>query len=307
MSSRTDRAVGCLLGLACGDALGRPVEFRSATEIARQYGRVTEMRGHGTHDRPAGTVTDDTDLALCLARSLAANGGFDAADVARRFVAWYDADPFDVGETTARAVERLRDGAAPDAAGRAAWEASPEGANAGNGSLMRCVPHALAVRDRDRLAEVAAASSAITHADPRCVEGCVALTAVIRGLLGGASPAAALDDALALAADRDAPAEVREALAVATDAEATLETSGYVVHTLETALQDGLTASDAEAAVVTAVSRGGDADTLGAVTGAVAGARFGADAVPDRWLDHVDEAPELRRLARELDAPAPDR
>jgi len=63
-------AEGCLLGLACGDALGRPVEFKSTEEIASQHGEVTEMLGHGTHGQPPGTITDDTEMALCIAESL---------------------------------------------------------------------------------------------------------------------------------------------------------------------------------------------------------------------------------------------
>jgi ADP-ribosyl-[dinitrogen reductase] hydrolase len=299
--SGTDRAVGTLLGLACGDALGRPVEFQSSTAITEQYGRVTEMYGNGTHSQPAGTVTDDTQMALRLARSLAERDGFDGADVASRYVDWYESGPFDIGLMTADAVRRLRDGAAHDEAGRAVWEQRAEGSNAGNGSLMRTAPVALPFRDDDRRAEVAAAESAITHADPRCVESCVALGTVLDRLLAGTEPQTAVDDALAQAADRDAPRAVRTALANATDERAAdLETSGYVVHTLETALHDGLTAPDPEEALVTTVSRGGDTDTLGAVAGAVAGARFGADALPTRWLEPVTVVDELRTLAREL-------
>lgn len=99
--SREGRAVGCLLRLACGDALGRPVEFQSSTAIAEQYGRVDQMYGNGTHGQPAGTVTDDTDLATALARSLVETGGFDQADAADRYVAWYESEPLDVGAATA--------------------------------------------------------------------------------------------------------------------------------------------------------------------------------------------------------------
>ncbi|WP_435125525.1 ADP-ribosylglycohydrolase family protein [Halobaculum sp. D14] len=296
------RAAGCLLGLACGDALGRPVEFRTQSSVAAEHGRVTEMLGDGTHGQPAGTVTDDTELALCIARSLAENGGFDGADVARRFVDWLDGDPFDVGGMTADALGRIRDGADWRDAGDAVWADRPEGQNAGNGSLMRCAPYAVAFRsDRRRLAEAAAASSAITHADPRCVESCVALTAVVADLLSGAAPAAALGTALSLAADRDAPTEIRDALAAADDpAAVSLDNSGYVVHTLETALHDGLTADSAEDAIARAASRGGDADTVAAVAGAVAGARFGADALPPRWLNELGVEAELRSLAARL-------
>jgi ADP-ribosyl-[dinitrogen reductase] hydrolase len=291
----TDRAVGCLLGVACGDALGRPVEGLPSRAIRARFGRLTEMRGDGVHGLPAGSVTDDAALTLRVARSCADCGGYDATDLAARFVDWYAGDPVGVGSLTAEVLERVRAVDAADAAVAAREAAAgvhaarPEGRNAGNGSLMRCAPHGLAVADPDRLAEVAADASALTHADPRCTEACVALTGVVAAFLAGADPAAALDRALRTAADRDAPDEVRTVLSVATDREmATLSTTGYVVHTLETGLHDALTAGSLEEAVVTAVNRGGDADTVGAVAGAVAGARFGAAGVPGRWLDALD-------------------
>ena len=299
--SREQRAVGCLLGLACGDALGRPVEFQSSTAIADQYGRVDQMYGNGTHGQPAGTVTDDTDLAVALARSLAETGGFDAADAADRYVAWYESDPFDVGLMTSEAIRERRDGTEPTEAGQVVWERRSEGGNAGNGSLMRCAPLAVAIGDDTARAEAAAADSRITHADPRCVESCVAFLTALDRLLEGADTERAVDAALSTAADRDAPRAVRTALANATDEHAAqLETSGYVVHTLETALYDAVAAPDAEEAIVSAVSRGGDTDTLGAVCGAAAGARFGAEAIPDRWLDVLGVESELRELTTAL-------
>lgn len=300
------RAAGALVGLACGDALGRPVEFRSSDAVARDHGRVTEMLARGTHHQPAGTVTDDTDLTLATARSLVDREGFDPDDVARRFADWLAGDPFDVGLLTAEVIRGYDEAATPADAARTAWEARPEGQNAGNGSLMRCAPPALGYDDRDRLAERTAALSALTHADPRCVESCVALTRILRELLDGAGVDDALGAALSLARGRAAPTGVREALAVATEREARRENGGFVLATLETALADALTAESFEEAVVTSVSRGGDADTVGAVCGAVAGARFGVEAVPARWTDRVDEVAECRSLARDLVALDPD-
>lgn len=82
-----DRARGVLLGLACGDALGRPVEFRSASAISAEHGRLDEMVWHGSWNQPAETITDDTEQALCIARSLVEHQAFDPADIAERFVA----------------------------------------------------------------------------------------------------------------------------------------------------------------------------------------------------------------------------
>ncbi|AUV82952.1 ADP-ribosylglycohydrolase [Salinigranum rubrum] len=295
----TDRTAGVLLGLACGDALGRPVEFETPARILAQYGEVREMLANGTWGKPAGTVTDDTDMAVCLARSLVSCGGFDPDDVAERFVAWYDAEPFDVGNMTARALSRIRDGDSWETAGQRVWEESPEGSNAGNGSVMRAPPLAVAFADDEsQLADASETSSRITHADPRCTAGCAVLNLTLAGLL--------LDreDPLAGALDRvGPPSALDDALrpVVAGDLDpSTLRSTGYVVDTLQTALWHGLHADSPEAALVEVVNMGGDADTVGAVAGAVVGARFGADALPERWLAELDDREELRDMATRL-------
>jgi ADP-ribosyl-[dinitrogen reductase] hydrolase len=294
-----DRTAGVLLGLACGDALGRPVEFETPARILAQYGEVTEMLANGTWGKPAGTVTDDTDMALCLARSLVDCGGFDPDDVAERFVAWYDAGPFDVGNMTARALSRIRDGESWETAGQRVWEESPEGSNAGNGSVMRAPPLAVALADDpSQLVEASETSSRITHADPRCTAGCAVLNLTLAGLLVGRA------DPLSAALDRlDPTAALDDALrpVVAGDLDpSTLRSTGYVVDTLQTALWHGLHADSPETALVDVVNMGGDADTVGAVTGAIVGARFGASALPERWLAELDGQSELRELATRL-------
>lgn len=296
----TRRAQGVLLGLACGDALGRPVEFQSAASIAQHHGRVTEMLANGTYGKPAGTVTDDTDLALCIARSLVEQEAFDGEDIADRFRAWYESGPFDIGLMTANALQEYGSGTSWRDAGREVWQHRPEGKNAGNGSVMRCAPHAIAFADDpDGLVRASLLSSAITHYDPRCQYGCAILNTTIAGYFRGT------DDPLGTALERvetDAPDELVEALRVVPDRvdDAYLETTGYVVHTLQTALHDALTADNAEEAIVTAVNRGGDTDTVGAVTGAIAGARFGKDSLPDRWLESIEYREDLALLARAL-------
>lgn len=295
-----DHARGTLLGLACGDALGRPVEFQSPSEISAEYGRLDEMIGHGTWNQPAGTITDDTEQALCIARSLVEQQGFDPADVAERFVAWFDSGPFDIGGMTRRSLSRLKHGDEWNEAGQHVWEQSREGQNAGNGSVMRCAPLAIPyATDWDRLVEVSRQSSQITHADPRCTYGCAVLNLTVAGLLDDADTPLqdALDDV-----GSDAPAELVTALQPLARGKSpgALETSGYVVHSVQTALYDGLFADSAEEALVTAVNRGGDTDTIGAIAGAVAGARFGASQLPDRWLDAIDEVDELESLATQL-------
>ena len=296
----TNAAEGVLLGLACGDAFGRPLEFKPAAQIEDQYGTATEMLSYGTHGQSAGTVTDDTELALCIARSLVDNQAFDGRDVADRFVDWLKDDPFDVGLMTADAIQEYDRGTDWRSAGREVWQLRAEGSNAGNGSVMRCAPYAIAFADDvETLVDVSKRSSAITHYDPRCQFGCAILNTTIAGYLRGAD--APLDTAIERVEDK-APTELVEALRLVPDLvdESDLETSGYVLHTLQTALHDALTASDAEEAIVTAVNRGGDTDTIGAVTGAVAGARFGVESLPNKWLETLEYRNELEVLARSL-------
>lgn len=189
-----ERARGALLGLAVGDALGTTYEFdaleqRSYPELATAP--ATDVVGGGPFDLVAGQITDDTQLAVCLARSLVEQGRLDVADVARRYVAWTD-EAFDIGNQTRDALLRISTGTAPDAAGLATWRQSGRRA-AGNGSLMRTAPIAVALGmprqyhprpgsaadpfppevHRDAaVIDAAVADSMITHADPRCALAC---------------------------------------------------------------------------------------------------------------------------------------
>ena len=299
---RLDRARGTLLGLACGDALGRPVEGWPRSRIAAEYDRLTEMHGDGAHGLSPGAITDDTELALCLARSLAASDGFDADDAAARFTRWFEGDPTGIGGMTRRVLSRLATEVDWQTAAEEVWRRSPEGQNAGNGSVMRCAP--LAVRfadDLDRLVAASKTSSRLTHWDPRCTHGCAALNLVVAGFLR--AEADPVDWALARLED-DVPGEVRVALeeAAATDDPTMLPVTGYVVDTLEAGVGHARLAEDAETAVVSAVNNGGDTDTVGAVAGAVAGARFGASGLPERWLDVLENRDELAALAEALTA-----
>lgn len=299
------RGAGVLVGLACGDALGRPVEFKSPASIRSKHGRLTEMLANGTHRQPAGTITDDTELALCIARSLVEHDRFVPSAVADRFVGWYNSDPFDIGRLTASTLRRLDAGGSWRTVGIEDWKHLPEGQNAGNGSVMRCVPYGVAFDDDEEALVISSRiSSALTHADPRCQWSCVVLTATIAGLLRDADrPLANAIDVAAKAPESvlDAARSVEAVLSGDADPDALeLENSGYVVTTLQAGLCCGLRAETATDAIVDAVMLGGDTDTIGAVAGAIAGARFGIDALPERWLQAIDETAELERLGREL-------
>lgn len=295
-----ERATGVFLGLACGDALGRPVEGWPAGRIEREYGTLTEFVGNGTHDQPAGTVTDDTQLAVVLSRSLLECDGFDREDFVSRLLEWYESRPFGIGGTTTEALRQIADGIEPLEAAERARAAKPPGRKATNGSVMRCAPIAIAYReDCEALERASRESSRVTHADPRCVHGCAVLNRTIaNALLERGDPLERAHSAL----PTDAPEELREGLAPIPDAVEPddLEPANDAVETLRTALYHALTADSAEKAIVGAVNEGGDTDTIGAIAGAVAGARFGAGDLPERWLSTLEGRQEIERLAQDL-------
>jgi len=202
MDTMNERAKGTLLGLAVGDALGTTYEFETLEQPAYPAlatGPATDVVGGGPFGLAAGQVTDDTQLAVCLARSLAAHGRLEVADVARRYVAWTE-EAFDIGNQTRDALLRIERGAPPATAGLATWQQSGRRA-AGNGSLMRTAPIAVAlasprrwspagatamadpfppsVRRDAAVIDAAMADSAITHADPRCLLACAAFDLAI--------------------------------------------------------------------------------------------------------------------------------
>jgi len=181
--TRRERILGAVLGHAVGDALGVPVEFKSRDTLKAHP--VRGMLEYGTHNQPAGTWSDDTSLMLCLLEHLRPDLDLDA--LARSFVRWADEGHmtpygvvFDIGGTTARAIERLRRGVPPDQAGR-----DGERDN-GNGSLMRILPIAFLEQLDDREAvEMAHKISCLTHRHPRSQLACGLFVLMCRRLLEG--------------------------------------------------------------------------------------------------------------------------
>lgn len=289
-----DRYRGCLLGLAVGDALGATLEFMDRDAIARKYGRLREMIGGGWLDLQPGEITDDTEMALCIARSIAECGRVDPADIGSRFLAWLRTGPRDVGNTVRASLMNLERGMAWDEAGLHTYQAQPN-RTAGNGSLMCTAPIALACRrDPSALAQASLDVSRITHADPRATWACVALNQALVALMHGR------EDVLAVASQVEQD-DGRRAVLEVPDLGATPPPSGgFVIHTLQAALWCLLRQTDFEETVVDAVNLGGDADTTGAVAGALAGARYGARAIPERWLAPLTIREELIALADAL-------
>lgn len=288
-----DRARGAFLGLAVGDALGATLEF----EPRDTHPLHTEMLGGGPFDLKPGQWTDDTSMALALAESLIAHPDFDPTDLMRRFVAWAEDGTysctgtcFDIGLTTRQALSRFMRTGDPFAGSTA-----PD--TAGNGSLMRVAPVALrALDDEARAVRIARDQSRTTHAAAEAVEACDLFVRILREAIQGAGK-----DALR-SRPWDGTARVRD-IAAGTwrgKARSQIKSSGYVIDTLEAALWCTDQAASFEEALVLAVNLAGDADTVGAVTGQIAGAVFGASAIPQRWLGPLAWREQLETLATQL-------
>jgi ADP-ribosyl-[dinitrogen reductase] hydrolase len=295
--SLESRYVGCLIGLACGDALGGAVEFRTRQSIASAFPHgVRDILGGGPHGLAIGEVTDDTAMALAIARACTP-AGIDIERVAANFLAWYRSDPKDIGIATRAALQYLAQGLPWHEAGERLNRESANGI-AGNGSVMRCAPIAMRFRsDRQRLIQYSVDITRITHADLKATWGAVALNQGIAHLLDGEP----LDDVIDAAALGIGNQAVIGALAAARTLDYDdVPSDGYVLDTLTAAFWCALHRETAEEALVTAVAMGLDTDTTGAVCGAIVGAAYGIEAIPERWTSVIHHREEMESLARQI-------
>jgi len=298
--------VGCVLGLALGDALGAPFEFRRSTGIPDPL-PAFELPWRGF---PAGTTTDDTAMARNLVRSLAARGGLDPQDLASRHVAWFRSGPPDVGAQTRRVLARAAAGERAEEAARAEWEARGPEVSAGNGSVMYCAPMGAAYANRPRALEKAAPKlSAVTHHDARCATAVVAVTLAAAAVARGDPPGPAVGRALAAVLDRDGGEELeflaeeagRARRVDGPDQGFCLFAAGLGLQSLaRTGTWRRLGPAEVEAELRRVVALGGDTDTNAAVAGALLGAAGGLAALPQPWLDRLHERAEIDAEAREL-------
>ena len=275
-----DRAMAAFLGFAIGDALGATVEFMTKGEIAAQYGVHRELTGGGWLRLKPGQVTDDTQMALALGRSIIRCGEFDARDVCEEFAAWLKTGPADVGNTCRRGIRRyIVDGTVEGA--------FSEG-DAGNGAAMRVLPLALATLGQHQKAEPwSLAQARITHHHPLSEDACFALVGMVHGLLLGLGK----QEVRRISGDL---AEKHKAFRFEPYPG---RSSAFIVDTMQTVLHFYLRTQSFAECLIQTVNQGGDADTTGALAGMLAGATYGLAALPAGWLAQLDRdvAFEIRR------------
>lgn len=296
-------AAGCLVGVAVGDALGGPLEGLTSNQINRRYGRLTEMVGGGGKALTPGDTSDDTAQTLLLAESIVACGGLDPDDVTGRLVTWFRSSAFGIGRHTKNVLARLAEGEAWETAALQVQGANPE--SAGNGSLMRCAPIALLRHnDTEALVDDSRLSSRLTHPHEDCQWSCAFVNLVIAHLLiNNDLPVSAVAAALSYCSSReDFPASVLESAGRATSSDKgdQLRPSGYVLDSLECSLWALVFHQTFEETMVAAVNLGGDSDTIGAITGSMAGAAYGLNSIPARWLACLPDWNILSDLASQL-------
>lgn len=300
-----------LLGVAVGDAVGVPVEFKSRETIRRNP--VTDMIGYGTYNLPPGTWSDDSSLTFCLAEAL--TQGFDLKAIGQNFVKWVNenywtprGNVFDIGIATRQAINRLAKGEQPDLAG-----GFDESSN-GNGSLMRILPLLFYIIDKpiNERYEITKKVSSITHGHIRSVISCFYYLEFARQIYLGIDKFEAYkylqteisNHLLCLAIhpteialfDRLLKNEIHRF------SEDKIQSTGYVLHTLEASIWCLLTTDNYKDAVLKAVNLGDDTDTTGAVTGGLAGLLYGFDNIPENWMTQIARFEDIENLAERLKA-----
>jgi ADP-ribosylglycohydrolase len=299
-----DRFLGCLTGLAVGDALGTTLEFTRPGG----FEPINDMVGGGPFNLEPGQWTDDTSMALCLADSLLARDGFDPTDQMHRYVRWWrqgyrssrPGDCFDIGNTVRRALVQFERTGEP-------FAGSTDAQSAGNGSLMRLAPVVMFyATDVEEAVARATDSSRTTHGAAEAVDACRYLAVLLVAALEGRSKSEMLFDGMDLLRKAsDAPPLTPAVRAIAEGAFARkapqeIRASGYVVHTLEAAVWAFHASSNFKEGALLAVNLGEDADTTGAVYGQLAGAHYGLQAIPPEWRDRLYDAESIIDVATRL-------
>ncbi|MBI5814664.1 MAG: ADP-ribosyl-[dinitrogen reductase] hydrolase [Nitrospinae bacterium] len=279
-----ERALASYLGLAIGDALGATTEFMTPQEIRSAYGVHNELRGGGwLHIKP-GRVTDDTQMAMALGDSIIEKGKVEPKAAADAFIGWMRSKPPDIGGTVRRGLQRY--------IVNGTTEAEPSEQAAGNGAAMRNLPVALAALNDDELfRDWSMAQAHVTHNNRLSDGGTVLLCDMARQAVvnGQTAPLHSI---------------ARMWIALYPEFEykkfKTSDSDGYIVHTARVVLNFFFNTLDFESCLTGVVNIGGDADTNAALAGQIAGAFYGLDSIPSRWLKKLD--PAVRdRIEKQVD------
>jgi ADP-ribosylglycohydrolase len=298
--SARERVLGCVLGLALGDAAGAPFEYRRAHDIP-EPAPLFEWPWLGL---PPGSTTDDTAMARNLVRSLGERGRLDLDDLVERHLAWFRSNPPDVGTITRLVLTRVELGEGAQDASRAVWEERGPEVSAGNGSVMYCAPLGAAYANRPvQLYDLAPLLSSLTHHDERCRTACLAVTLLTAALARGEEAERSLHEVLTSLLERERDgAEELEFLVEAAGTKRPVDgpDQGFCLFTAGLALRTAVEAVGFEDGIRSVIAFGGDTGTNAAVAGALLGARHGVRALPPEWMDRVRDGVKIESEAEYL-------
>ncbi|MDI6644233.1 MAG: ADP-ribosylglycohydrolase family protein [Methanobacteriaceae archaeon] len=303
MININDRIHGCLLGLAIGDAMGAPVEFKPPGT----FEPVTGYRSSPVHKLNPGEWTDDTSLALCLLDSLIQCKGFDPKDQMQRYLRWYRegylsirGECFDIGNTTREALQCFERTGNP-------YCGPDHEYSAGNGSLMRIASIPLYFRySFDETVKYAALSSRTTHQHPLAVESCQVMACLIHGALNG------VEKKYLLSPEYLSKMEFHKEIQEVLDGSYKrmnppyIRGMGYVVKSLEASLWAFYNSNNFKEGCLLAVNLGEDSDTTGAIYGGLAGAYYGRNNIPNDWIDGLAEEELIETFISDLICSIPE-
>lgn len=266
------RIKGGIYGVAVGDALGGTTEFMTEQEIKEKHGYLTEIIGGGVWSLEPGEVTDDTMMTLCVADGILENTEEPVEAIGRFFMEWYQSRPKDIGNIIRRVFEQF-EGDWFEAAFIAHMDMGQSG---GNGSLMRCLPVALAYKELSDIDRVTIMQSRMTHYDPRCAEVCVMYNRIAHRLLQGEDLGTSIKAEIA-------GSEYEDSIKAHPDC----PPSGFVVHTFRWVLHILLHTTTFEEVVQKAANLGGDSDTIGAIAGGLAGIYYSYEGIPAKYKNAI--------------------
>ncbi len=282
------RIQGALLGLAIGDAMGAATEFMEPDEIRREFGKVTDFQGGGWLNLLPGQTTDDTAMTVCVAEGIIENPESPIESIGRAFLRWNADSPPDIGITIRQTLQNYRGD----------WFAAAQqthfdldGRSAGNGSLMRCLPIALAYQDLETMEKVTVLQSKMTHYDDLASEACVLYNRIAHDVLRGTHLRYAIVDHAANTRYQNVFFN-----------RPSCSPDGYVVNTLTWVLYLLWNFHSFQEVILEATNEGYDADTVAAIAGGLSGLFHGVGAIKSTkdWVERLQDADRLGSLAEEL-------
>ena len=290
-----DSIRGAMFGVAVGDALGAPLEFMDADYIKMRHGIVRDMIGGGWLNVRPGEITDDTQMTLAVAHGIAESPNDPIEAIGRQFVKWANSGPKDIGATCSSSIHRaIRIAQNPDSPSKDDWfdssaatHTAMNGRSAGNGSLMRTAYVGLYYKDEGEVIQKAKQISKMTNYDEETAVDCAVYSAILNRMVDESSLRIRKQLLIHYACD-SAYCKGRYSYDLLSCAGYAPRPTGYVVDSFAAALHCIFTTDSFEEAVIKAVNLGGDADTIGAITGGLAGALYGHEAIPERWKNRLD-------------------